>query len=479
MPLPKGEEAYGNIDGRHLWQYVVEQAKISTDYRDNGHPQWWGRIVGTSGDEADVQWLLNKYRRIGLTDAHAQTVKFFRPQYEPKSWSVTLSGAGKAVTLVSAQPPYGGVGTDGKELDLEVVYVGLASEADFAGRDVRGKAVLYVKELRNHNLDPDVVKRIMAHGAAAIFAFDLGGENHNTQAYPTPSTIPTFNLGTEDGKAVRDLIGASGAAPHLKFRLDVDRPTNQKSYLVWGTLPGATDETVYVVAHRDGWFEGSGDNASGVAVMLGLAEYYAKIPKSQRRRTIVFIGTDGHHDNGTFGENWLIANRAKFFSKTALLINAEHPAEVMRHGVHAVRDHYAGSTTTVVANEWYAGGASRPQLTKIAGDAFRKFGVPVWEKSDDSRLGGGDMAEFSWFVPGVLVESNDFDNMHTEADTPETVAWTGLEAMTRAYARIIDEVNKIPLKDLQRPEDTGRARTNLLPASCEAWIKVSSADCTP
>src|SRR5262249_52877811 len=164
---------------------------------------------------------------------------------------------------------------------------------------------------------------------------DLGGENHSTQAYPTASTVPTFNLGTEDGKVVRDMIGASmGAPPHLKFRLDVDRPTGQKSYLVWGTLPGATDETIYVVAHRDGWFEGSGDNASGVAVMLGLAEHYAKIPKSRRRRTIVFIGTDGHHDNGTFGENWLIANRAKFFSKTALLINAEHPAEVMRHGVH-------------------------------------------------------------------------------------------------------------------------------------------------
>ena len=80
---------------------------------------------------------------------------------------------------------------------------------------------------------------------------------------------------------------------------------------------------------------------------------------------------------------------------------------------------------------------------------------------------------------GVTVESNDFDNMHTEADTPETVAWTGLEAMTRAYAKIIDEVNKIPLKDLQRPEDTAHARTNLLPAHCEAWIADSSASCTP
>jgi hypothetical protein len=147
--------------------------------------------------------------------------------------------------------------------------------------------------------------------------------------------------------------------------------------------------------------------------------------------------------------------------------------------VHAVRDHYAGSTTAVSPNEWYAGGNSRPQLTKIAGDAFREFGVPVWEKSDDERLGGGDMVEFSWFVPGVVVESNDYDNMHTEADSPETVAWTGLQAMTRAYAKIIDEVNKMPLKDLQRPEEASRARQSPDLARCQAWIQDSTNNCEP
>jgi hypothetical protein len=39
---------------------------------------------------------------------------------------------------------------------------------------------------------------------------------------------------------------------------------------------------------------------------------------------------------------------------------------------------------------------------------------------------------------------------HTDAETPETVPWTGLEATTRAYARIVDEVNKLPLSDFQR-----------------------------
>ena len=73
---------------------------------------------------------------------------------------------------------------------------------------------------------------------------------------------------------------------------------NLKSALVWGTLKGATDETIYLIAHRDGWFDASGDNAGGVASMVGLAEHYAKVPQAQRRRTIVFVGLDGHHNSG-------------------------------------------------------------------------------------------------------------------------------------------------------------------------------------
>jgi hypothetical protein len=483
FPLPKGEEAYGDIDGKHVWQYVVEQAKIATDYRDNGHPQYWGRIAGTSGDEADAQWLMNKYHQIGLTDVHAQTIKYFVPQWVGKSWTVTLAGGGKEVRLVSAQPTYGSPTTNGKELDLEAVYVGLGSEADFAGRDVRGKAVVMVIGPLLHSVgSPAVRKRAMDHGAAAILGFELRDGNHNMQGYNANTNVPTFHLGTADGIAVRDLFG-SGAHPHLKMRLDADWVPNEKSYLVWGTLPGATNETIYVHSHRDGWFEAAGDNASGVATMLGLAEHFAKIPQSQRRRTMIFIGTDGHHNGAPLGEAWLVANRARLFAKTALMIHPEHPAEVLTHGDDIDKGNEgimtSEPTTVGIPNEWYAGGDSRSQLTKIAADAFSEFGVPVVSKQD--KVGaGGDLNIFRWFVPGVGVQSNDFHNMHTEIDNPDSVSWTGLEAVTRAFAKIIDEVNKLSLADLQRPEENPTdTRQSLIPAHCTAWIKDPSADCTP
>lgn len=446
---PASDRAYESIDGQHIWQYVEEQAAIAEAYRDQGHPQLWGRIAGTSADAADAQWLLNKYRQVKMIDTHIQPIDLTSPQWDAESWAVTVSAGGKTVPVPSAQPPYASPGTDGKELDLEAVYVGLGTEADFAGRDVRGKAVLFVRGQLSYNMGPaDVLKRAGEKGAAAIFASDLRGGNYKAQSYRAYTNVPTFNLGTEDGQTIRDLIAdaPAGDTPHIKIRMDVRWLQDQKSFLVWGTLPGATDETIYVIAHRDGWFDAAGDNASGVASMIGLAEYFAKVPKAQRRRTMIFIGTDGHHQikPGGFGREWLVAHRAEFFTKTALMINDEHPSEVLTHGG------VNGWTDTTVPLQWYAGGSSRPQLEKIAADAFHEFGVPTWTQPSKTPP-GGDLGRFYWFLPAVVAQANDFMFMHTIGDTPDNVPWTGLEAITRAYAKIVDEVNKIDLKDLQQP----------------------------
>lgn len=478
--LPKGDARYGSIDGKHIWQYVVQQAGIAEHYRDAGHPQFWGRLAGTSSDVEDANWLLNKYKQIGLSDAHLQTIAYYNPQWSPQSWSVNATASDGTMPINSAEPAYGSADTGGKDLDLEVVYVGLGSEADFAARDVRGKAVLFVKGQSSYQAGPaDILKRAEDHGAAALLSTDLRGGNYTAQSYRAYTHVPTFNIGTEDAEALRKMIAgaAAGSPPHVRIRLDAGWLPNQKSYLVWGTLPGMTDETIYVIAHRDGFFDAAGDNASGVATMLGLAEYFAKIPKNQRRRTIVFLGTDGHHNikPGGFGREWLVANRDKFFAKTALMINAEHPAEVLRHGGTA------GGTTAEIPLEWYAGGSERPRLTQIAADAFHEFGVPVWAKPSQ-KPPGGDLGRFYWFVPGVVAQSNDYVNMHTSADTPDNVPWTALEAATRAYAKIIDQVNTIPLKELQRPVPAdpnapGTEQGYLSLANCQAWIKDSTESC--
>src|SRR6478736_224366 len=72
-PLPANDKAYGAIDGHHLHQFVRDQTAISRKYRDAGHPQFWGRIIGTSADDDSRAWLIQKFTQIGLSDVHVQS----------------------------------------------------------------------------------------------------------------------------------------------------------------------------------------------------------------------------------------------------------------------------------------------------------------------------------------------------------------------------------------------------------------------
>jgi hypothetical protein len=301
-------------------------------------------------------------------------------------------------------------------------------------------------------------KRAEQRGAAAVFEIIALPGNMRNVLYPARVNIPVFALGMEDGYAMRDVLGTrDGPPPRVHIRLDVRQVPNLKSALVWGTLPGragndlTNGETIYVMAHRDGWFDAATDNASGVATMLGLAEHFAKIPQARRRRTIVFVGLDGHHnDSGGVGRMWMVDHRDQLFAKTALAINAEHTSTIQTY-VYGERIRRANTYT---AQLWYAGGPTRPKLQNLAIRAFREFGVSTYAEPEQAPP-PGDLGRFFRFVPGV--DAGDFNMyFHTDQETPETVPWTGLEASTRAYARIIDGVNDLDLHDLQRPPETER-----------------------
>jgi hypothetical protein len=413
---------------------------MSRRYRDKGH-QFWGRITGTDADAENAEWLMAKFRQIGLSDVHEQVFEL-PPQWMPRSWSVVASGTGKTLTLDTAQPTYLSVGTPADGLELEAVYVALASEADIAlSRDVRGKAVFFYStdtSSRHIGISDNAIKRLADRGAAAIFVILGIPGNERTQFYPVNSPVPSFSLGQRDGLAMRDLIATAGGTAHVKVKLDVDRVSNLKSGTVWGTLPGATDETIVVVAHRDGWFEGANDNAAGVATMIGLAEYFAKIPKEQRRRTIVFLGTNGHHDNGAESGTWL-AQHPEVFAKTAVLLNAEHTG-AFDTGPGNIRMSNGAAPST-----WYATGQ---RLADIVVKALDAFGVSTYPQS--SPTPAGEIGRYYQLAPAAQVMSSGFV-WHSDQETAETISASGLAAVTRAYAKIMADSNALDLKDLRGP----------------------------
>ncbi len=437
--LAPSEQQYAAIDGQHLKGYVEEICAMARRYRDKGH-QFWGRITGTEADAENAQWMLAKFRQIGLSDVHEQMLDL-PPQWMPQSWSVVASANGKTLSLDTAQPTYLAVGTPPEGLNLEAVYVGLGSDADLAlSRDVRGKAVFfYSTDLasRHAPIADNAIKRIGDRGAAAILVIQGIPGNEKTQFYPVNSPVPTFSLGQKDGLAMRDFIAQAGAGEaHVKIVLDVKRVPDLKTGTVWATLPGMTDENVVVVAHRDGWFEGANDNAAGMATMIGLAEYFAKIPKEQRRRSIIFAGTCGHHDNGAESGQWFLQH-PEFFAKTAVLFNSEHTG-----GLDSAPTGPQLSNAPA-AYRWYGTGQ---RLSDIVVKALDAFGVPTFPQSVPSPP--GEIGRYYQFAPAVEIINSGLV-WHSDRETPETISTTGLAAVTRAYAKIIVDTNAVDLKDLR------------------------------
>ena len=447
VPLAPEDKRYADLDGLRMKGVVREVTAISQKDKASGN-LFWGRNVGTAGHVATQDWVEGYFRKHNLQNIHRQPFDL-APQWEPKAFEISFSAGGKTFKLESARP-FRSESTPPAGVEWDVVWAGSGSAADFVGRDVKGKAVL-IQDLPlpgdiRHSVSVDgVMERAFEKGAAAVGV--IFGISDNFAIWQSSGRRPGFNLGFADGRRLLDLIGR-GESVKVKYRLVSEMKSGLKTASVWGTLPGTTDEDIIVLAHMDGYFDAALDNASGLAVMIGLLEHFAKVPQAQRRRNIRFLGSAGHH--GGPGTRWLHDNRDTALAKTALMINLEHVA--------AVRTKYWGyqmrKTTAVSPMRWWVWGS--PKLLDIALKSFARFNVAITADMDPGA--SGEMGSIARDAPSMQVITSP-EVKHTEEDTEEWVPAVGLEQIARAYARIIDEVNKLDRRDVLpgRPAATSGA----------------------
>lgn len=151
---------------------------------------------------------------------------------------------------------------------------------------------------------------------------------------------------------------------------------------------------------------------------------------------MILIGLDGHHNGqgGNLGARWLTENKAKFFAKTALMINDGHPSTIAtrRGGAITPATKSPGPTRTC---RWSGTPAanSGPSFRRSRGRRSRNLAF----RSNSTRVRpqpASDLGSFLRYLPSI--DSSEYDNyFHTDWETPKTVPWTGLEASTGAFAR--------------------------------------------
>jgi len=453
-PLPPGAAAYAKLDAHRIKGYINEITAISRKSRDDGN-QYWGRITGTPYDAMTTDWIAAQFRRIGLEQVRTQQFSNLPPQWFPTTWEVVATAAGKSLQLKTAFPIYHSVGT--AAVDLEPVWAGLGLPADFMGRDVKGKAVIVYGiptpgGRSDSALTNGSIQRAEQAGAAALFIIlGLPGNvtNQPTGGAEDPAKMPVMMLGSEDGAAVREMIERR-EAPKLRVRLNVEIRSGLKTASVWGTLPGMTDENIAVMAHTDSFFEGAMDNASGIGTLIELADFYARMPKSQRRRTMVFFTSSAHHSPSgeDAGLRWIHNNMQAMFAKTALIVNCEHTSQAQTYLI----GNSLVASNTVSARRWFVGGSDR--LKAIVANSFKTFGVSIYSRPEARP--GGELGVVFTDAPSFHIIDHAF--YHTDLDTAAIVPEAGLEAAVRAFAKIIDEVNHVDLDGLRAPRRSSELR---------------------
>lgn len=454
-PYPPGDAAYGDLDGFRIKALVGEVTAISRRSRDDGN-QYWGRIAGTEYERMTNEWTAGHLRRIGLEHVRIQEFDL-PPQWFPTSWEVTVTGEGRTTRLATAFPLYQSVGTSGA-VSLEPVWLGMGTAADFADRIVKGKAaVLYgfpnPGGRGNTALTLGALRRAEEAGAAAVlmivgFPGNVVNQPQGGATRP-PATVPVIMLGDQDGRVIRELIERR-QSPAIGLRVAVDMRTGLKTANVWGELPGAADEHIAIMAHADAFFEGAMDNASGMATLVALAEHYAKIPRAQRRRTITFFTTAAHHSPSgeQAGISWVHNNMQAMFAKTALLVNLEHTAQV---ATYLIGEAFITSNQ-VSARRWFVGGSSR--LRDIVLKTFQEYGIALYSRPEGRP--GGELSRVFTDAPSFHII--DHTVYHTDMDTLAAVPAYGLEQSARAFAKIIDQVNTVDLRDLRGGPVTNSSR---------------------
>ena len=135
-------------------------------------------------------------------------------------------------------------------------------------------------------------------------------------------------VGGQDGWFLEQVIGKAAAAGVLdRLKMKLTLASEEKSGLTSAnavaTIPGQSPKRIIVNAHADGYFQGGDDNASGLAVLVALARYFAKQP--QPKHTLMFVASGGHHGPGN-GPASLVAAHPELKDGTLMIINLEHVA---------------------------------------------------------------------------------------------------------------------------------------------------------
>ena len=453
--VPLGEEGSTWLEGEVIHkdlEAMIDISKWSRASAEIGSAQLWGRITGLASGEQAMDLVQRRFNEIGVARIERQWFEQSPDSslWLPLSWEVRIHGdpmfgAGSTDIILESSMPTGGTVLPAGGLTAPLVFVGTARPAELEYIDVRGKiAVQHITPKGHLYLEraPARAKaqELMRRGAVAVFNIvDQAGNMRMRDI--SNCNGPCFNLGGQDGRFLEQLFDAAslaGLSQRLTatLNLQAEQRSNMRASNVLGIIAGASDENIIINAHVDAWFDGANDNADGVSVMIALAEHFSK-PENQLQRTLVFVGSAGHHTAGLHGPRQLVRLNPELIANNILAVNLEHIAarqlNPARTDTHGVRDMITDAGEGFLMN----GLSLRSEfLESVIQTGGERYGLNFVSTASTYHAGDNPRIDSPVFQ---LIQGNPL--YHTSGETIETISTPGLERVARFMAYFIEQVS--------------------------------------
>jgi hypothetical protein len=464
----KIQKGWQNISSPVLMSYINELCS----------EKYAGRLTGTKGYNDAADWLAERLAQWQLKSGGDNGTYF---QDFPNPYTLVLPGAELSLQLPlqdgQAQSKFyeiekdffpGATSASG-QVTAEVVYVGYGISApelsfdEYQGIDVQGKIVLVEVEVpidpakqaaefakwRPYSFHQYKVQNAKAHGAVGmLYHYPISNPNclyikDFILTYIGKTVVADIFQGS--GKSHEQVVNtlkksfceqsfATGKTATLKNITEHHADGIGKNVIAFleGSDPLLKNETIILAAHLDHLGDtplllpGANDNASGVAVVMAVAEVLARF-ESRPQKTVAFVFF-GAEEQGVRGSEFYLEHLPSALKNVKALINLDGVGRGTKLEALAARNypalwkHFAAANRTLVhatVSEEYFHNLARPRL---------------------------DAARFMWAgVPTISFSAFDapdlpFPTYHTSHDKPDIITPEIMVALGRLIFSAVVEM---------------------------------------
>ena len=458
--IPDGEAEFIELQGERISQdlgSIVDFSLQSRLTQELGGEQLWGRVSGFPSARATIEWVTEQFAQAGIDDVRVQRVSQQSDSelWLPVNWEVTLLGnpvfgrnsddvlLTTAVALAPSEIP-------GGSLTAPIVYVGTGSPAELINVDVTGKIAIQRITPQAHlvferaRFTPQA-RDIMSRGAVAVV--NIIDQPGNEMARDMSNCGgPCFNIGGRDGHFLAGVMNAAaqaGSLGELQMRLSLESSVlrNLEAENAVAVIPGRSQETIVLNAHVDAWYDGAGDNADGLAVLVALGRHFSR-PEIQLQRTLVLVASAGHHTPGLNGPRNAVAMNPDLFANALLIFNLEHVAQ---RNFSPARSQFSDGYREYVADSGEApivAGITNqsPFLEQLFALGVERYGTNF--VSGPSTMASGEGGGYRAADVPIVTTMQAPPLYHTSGEVFEVISTPGLERMARFMAWFVKQVDQ-------------------------------------